>query len=276
MESDPMAGCTPNPDGDLRRLPDDELVAAVASGDVESFAELYARYRGTAREHAVELLGSEDESEDLAHEGFVSLLEQLLDGTGRELPFRTGLERSIRGALASCLGTDTVPRSMPSAESRMTERDGESLLHQQTLDLAARAYHSLPLRWRGTIGCLTLDSHPVGSVAARLGVDPVTVAVLGAQAIEALRAAYLRVNTPCRAPRDCRAAVIRIADWICGRLPPRIREQVSRHVVDCPFCTEVAVELREIRARMPTESMPWPISTHQVPAAISSDSPAVT
>jgi RNA polymerase sigma-70 factor, ECF subfamily len=50
---------------------DTELVTAAIGGDVEAFAELSRRYRGTYTRFAVRMLGSRDEAEDVLQSAFI-------------------------------------------------------------------------------------------------------------------------------------------------------------------------------------------------------------
>jgi RNA polymerase sigma-70 factor (ECF subfamily) len=54
---------------------DDALIAGIASGDRDAFAELYRRHRSGIRRFAVHMCGSATLAEDIVHEAFLAVID---------------------------------------------------------------------------------------------------------------------------------------------------------------------------------------------------------
>ena len=54
--------------------PDDQLIAQIAGGDREAFAELYRRHRPDICRSAAHMCGSTSAAEDIVHEAFVAVM----------------------------------------------------------------------------------------------------------------------------------------------------------------------------------------------------------
>jgi RNA polymerase sigma-70 factor, ECF subfamily len=61
--------------GDVKETVDEQLMQAVAKGDLEAFREIVLRYQHLAWKAAYRFLGEEMESEDVAQETFLKILE---------------------------------------------------------------------------------------------------------------------------------------------------------------------------------------------------------
>src|SRR5882672_4307223 len=55
-------------------LPDDLLIARIAAGDREAFAELYRRHRSDVCRFAAHMCGSTAAAEDIVHEAFIAVI----------------------------------------------------------------------------------------------------------------------------------------------------------------------------------------------------------
>ena len=127
---------------------DEELMSAVAEGDVDAFDELVRRHQQAALNIAYRFLGDREEAEDLAQEAFL----KILDRAGSYRPsarFRTYLYRVLANA---CL--DYRRKKCPAlAESLPPVADGAddpaaALERRQRSELVRRAIDVLPARQR--------------------------------------------------------------------------------------------------------------------------------
>ena len=66
-------------------LPDDLLIAQIAEGDRDAFAELYRRHHSDICRFAAHMCGSNAAAEDIVHEAFVAVI----DSARRYRPGRT-------------------------------------------------------------------------------------------------------------------------------------------------------------------------------------------
>ncbi len=60
---------------DVKEVTDEQLIQKVARGDLDAFNELVLRYQGLAWKTAYRFLGDSMESEDVAQESFLKILE---------------------------------------------------------------------------------------------------------------------------------------------------------------------------------------------------------
>lgn len=273
MNSDPGTALASPKRTEFSGVPDDDLVEAVASGQVAAFAELYTRYRDVAYAQAAVLLGPDAEPEDLVQETFTQLLARLREAVGRHLDFSHELVVCMGASVPDCLA-DVTCRGVGAnllETSTAAEPELASLARQHALALAATAFNRLTPAWRSLVQRLEVEGQSVRFLAWYLDMDPVTVAVAAARGIEWLRIAYLDAILPDSIPPECQAAASRIARWIWGKLPQRTREQVSRHVADCSFCGEVLAELDEVRWRMRRKVPAWPLPINGGPTPAGRD-----
>jgi len=127
---------------------DEELMSAVAGGDIDAFDELVRRHQQAALDIAYRFLGDRDEAEDLAQEAFL----KILDRAGSYRPsasFRTYLYRVLVNA---CLDYRRKKRPVP-VESLPPVADGgddpaAALERRQKSELVRRAIDVLPARQR--------------------------------------------------------------------------------------------------------------------------------
>ena len=127
---------------------DEELMSAVAEGDLEAFDELVRRHQQSALNTAYRFLGDRQEAEDLAQEAFLRILDRAR-AYRPSASFRTYLYRVLANA---CLDYRRKKRPTP-ADSLPHVADGaddpaDALDRQQRGELVRRGIDSLPPRQR--------------------------------------------------------------------------------------------------------------------------------
>lgn len=176
---------------------DATLVAAVRSGDVAAFGELYVRHLPAARRAAMSLGAKAAEHDDLIAEGFARVLRALRTGHGPHGDFRPYLLRTIRTTVISRRRRDasvSPVAEMPDIPSRAGE------VHPMTArirdNMAAAAFAELPERWRTVLWRTEIEGEQPRLVAEQLGMTSNGVAALTYRARRGLRQAYLNQYVP--------------------------------------------------------------------------------
>lgn len=132
-------------------ISDEQLMQAVAHGDLDAFNKIVLRYQNHAWRTASRLLGDATEAEDIAQEAFLKILK----ATSRYRPvasFRTYLYTII---YRLCL--DTRKKSRPSLMDMMPDRPSvspsalETLVSRVRREEIRQAIDGLPLNQRAAI-----------------------------------------------------------------------------------------------------------------------------
>ncbi len=107
----------------------------------------------------------------------------------------------------------------------------------------ARAFLSLPERWRAVLWHTEIEQADPGQAAALLGLTADGVAELGEQARAGLSRAYLKLYLAGVTRDDCRSAAGKLDLHLSGAARGRTESKVQRHLRGCRACRAVAVEL---------------------------------
>jgi len=132
---------------------DDELVAAARAGDVESFGDLYERYRGPVFAFALSCLGRREDAEDVVQDTFCRAWRSIAGFRG-EARFLTWLVRIAANACAEHARRDRrkcrlgieVDLDVDQAESPPADLEHESIRRQaarEALDCLSTANRML-------------------------------------------------------------------------------------------------------------------------------------
>jgi DNA-directed RNA polymerase specialized sigma24 family protein len=239
------------PDG-IKQLRDDQLLNAVRAGDTDAFGELYTRYVRQARQAATRLTDSADLGEDVAAAAFTILLGRLLAGNGPARQFWPDLLAQIQVSAAQEMSEGhllfTDQHELTGA--CMSDAQLASIRQEREYWLVRDALTMLPERSRKLLHALASTGMSIEAVAVSRHTSVNLVADAAARATEALRVAYLQAHVPPTVSAGCVEPARRLAAWLCGRLPQRPTEQVSRHVADCTSCALIADELADLRGQM--------------------------
>jgi hypothetical protein len=114
--------------------------------------------------------------------------------------------------------------------------------------LAARALRSLPERWRAVLWPGRLDEATAARIAERLRGTESGAADLSHRALDALRAAYLRMYLDEASRPECRPAAGKLGRLARRALSRRDTRLVSRHVGGCAQCGAIYADLVEMEA----------------------------
>src|SRR3954468_785835 len=162
--------------------PDDQLVRAALTGDLQAFEQLVERHREVVLRVAARIAG-DDDAEDVAQDAFLRAYHRLAPWRG-EAPFRTGLLHIVRNSAVDALDArrvaslplDETALEVPDARERTPAARLEQAERQRRLDIKLKALspeHRTVLVLRDIEG-LSYDEiaavaeMPLGSVKARL------------------------------------------------------------------------------------------------------------
>ncbi|MGW5262161.1 sigma factor [Microbispora sp. NPDC004025] len=219
-----------------------ELLEAVRGGDTAAFGRLYRRHSAAARSLARRIAQGEDAVEDLLAETFAKVLEVVRRGDGPASAFRPYLLASLRRYAAT--GVADLA-------------DGDSLYVDPELaglerSPLARAYRSLPERWRALLWQVEIEGGRPADAGPLIGLSGRAAADLTRRARRGLREAYVRLHLEDGPRAECRPIVSMILRYLESGLPKGEAAAVDAHVAECIDCRSVFLQLvdltQELRA----------------------------
>jgi RNA polymerase sigma factor (sigma-70 family) len=226
---------------------DSELIAASRAGDTTAYAMLYQRHSASAHALARSLLRGRAEADDAVAEAFTRVLAQLRRGAGPHDAFRAYLLTTVRRLAFDRFAAEQRQVSSPDlAEFDSGEPFVDPAVAGLENDLIARAYFSLPQRWRAVLWHTAVEGGKPAEIAELLGVTPNGVAALAYRAREGLRQAYLQMHLNGIARQECRPALAKLGAYVRGGLSKRDSAEVAAHVDDCADCRAAFAELHEL------------------------------
>ncbi|WP_370026896.1 hypothetical protein [Planotetraspora sp. GP83] len=213
-----------------------ELLEAVRGGNTSAYGMLYQRHAVAARSLARQLVEGDEEVEDVLVETFAKILDLIRRGGGPVSAFRPYLLTALRRYLA----VGEVDLADPGAVYVDPELTGL----ERTL--LARAYLSLPERWRMVLWHCEIESARPAEMVPLLGLSSSGVTALAERAREGLRQAYLQLHREGEPRDECRPILPKIAQHVEGALARRDAQAVDEHVAECIDCRAVFLELADV------------------------------
>lgn len=189
---------------------DDVLIAGIASGDRDAFAELYRRHRSDICRFAVHMCGSVTLAEDIVHEAFLAVIDSASRYRAGQTTARLwllGIARNhVRRARASRPMLDLHDEEANGANALTVHVDPVGDIERQRhLDALRRAVVALPVRYREAVVLCDLQelSYADAAVALRCAIGTVRSRLHRGRALLARRL--------CDRPSEktCRLAVTR-------------------------------------------------------------------
>ncbi|MCK2214505.1 sigma-70 family RNA polymerase sigma factor [Actinomadura sp. ATCC 31491] len=225
---------------------DADLLRASREGDAAAFGQLYERHVAAARALARQLVRG-TEAEDVVAEAFTKILDLVGRGGGPESGFRTYLLTVVRRTVYD--RSRVEGRQLTTGE--IEEYDPgvpfvDPALVGLERSLIARAYLSLPERWRAVLWHTEVERSRPAEVAPLLGLSANGVAALAYRAREGLRQAYLQMHLGTQPRRECRPVLGKMGAYVRGGLARRESRFVDEHVSGCEECHGVLLELTDV------------------------------
>jgi DNA-directed RNA polymerase specialized sigma24 family protein len=211
---------------------DAELIRAAAAGDAAAYATLRERHEPAARSLARQLVTDPAEADEVVSETFSRLHGVIRGGGGPEAAVRPYLLAAVRRVAGERSGGQ--PAEAPLPGDLAAEAESEPL---------ARAFLSLPERWRAVLWHTEIEQADPGQAAVVLGLTAQDVAELDEQARAGLSRAYLKLYLAGVTREDCRSAAAQLDLHLGGAARGHKEGKVQRHLHGCRACRAVAVEL---------------------------------
>lgn len=224
---------------------DEALLAAVRAGELDRFGDLYRRHVRAALHLARSLQPSREAAEDLVAEAFTRVLKRLVAGAGPDTAFRPYLLATVRTVIVNA-ARDTC-RTEPKATTVEPDRptvDPVSVLLESTM--VARAFATLPSRWREVLWLTEVEGETPGHIAPLLGLTSNAVSSLILRAKEGLRIAYLQTHVATTTRPGCAEVAPRLSAWLSRRTGMADTIRIDLHLRSCRQCASTVRELREV------------------------------
>ncbi|HEX6518630.1 MAG TPA: sigma-70 family RNA polymerase sigma factor [Streptosporangiaceae bacterium] len=226
---------------------DAELIAASREADAAAYASLYQRHVAAARGVARQLVRGRAEADDIVAEAFAKVLDQLRRGGGPDGAFRPYLLATVRRAAIDRLraeGRLVVTDEMEAFDPGVPFADPVVADLERTM--VARAFASLPERWRAVLWHTEIEGARPAEVAGLLGLTANGVAALAYRAREGLRQAYLQMHLSGVVRSECRPVVAKLGPYVRDGLAKREAATVAAHLDQCADCRTVYLELADV------------------------------
>ncbi|NRQ32331.1 sigma-70 family RNA polymerase sigma factor [Nonomuraea sp. NN258] len=226
---------------------DADLLQAVRAGDAAAYGRLYERHVTAARALARRLVTGEAEVDDVVAESFTKILDLVGRGGGPESGFRTYLLTVVRRTVYDRSRVES--RQVTTGEIELFDPGVpfvDPALAGLEKTMIARAFLSLPERWRAVLWHTEVEKCKPAEVAPLLGLTANGVAALGYRAREGLRQAYLQMHLGAPPRHACRPVLGKLGAYVRGGLARRDSKSVDEHVSGCPECHAVLLELTDV------------------------------
>ncbi len=156
---------------------DEDLVAALRTGDPTAFDTIHARYSAELLAYARQLLGgSHHDAEEVLQDAFMRALPALR-ATDRPMALRAWLYAIVRNRAFDELRrphrrrVDAAPEDLMLADPRGFDDPFEAAVRHEKLDAMVAAINELPRRQRLALVMRELEDRPHDDVAAVLGIS---------------------------------------------------------------------------------------------------------
>lgn len=234
---------------------DPSLLRATRGGDAAAFGQLYERHAGAALVVARQYTDSAADAEDVVSDAFANVHRALLGGGGPEVAFRAYLFTVVRrvAAVHRTAGRRTEPTDdVATLETASTpvEAAEEPTLAGFERSVVARAFRSLPERWREVLWHSEVEGLTPAQIAPIIGLTANSTAALAYRAREGLRQAYLQEHLQDPLEDGCRAVAGKLGAHVRGGLGTRDTRQVEAHLDDCGDCRALVLELGDVNHGM--------------------------
>ncbi|HEY3607628.1 MAG TPA: sigma-70 family RNA polymerase sigma factor [Pseudonocardiaceae bacterium] len=233
----------------LRAAHDIELLRLVRAGYDDAFAELFARHASAVRGFAMRCCTDVADAEDLAAEAFFRVLQAVRRGSGPDDNVRAYLLTVVRRLAAEW---SVRRRDVPVTDeelSRQVDAGYVASASRVDLQLIARAFATLPQRWRAVLWRVEVEGERPAMVARYFGLSANATAALARRARQGLRAAYLQAHlAPSGGATGCRAIVDKLGGFTAGQVTGAEAGRIRAHLATCSSCASLQAELADVCA----------------------------
>lgn len=234
---------------DWRRHSDSELLELSRDGGDDAFAELWRRHRRAGYAAARNIAPSLD-ADDLVSGAYLKIFELVRDGRGPSGAFRPYLYRVLSSlAVDAYRSPEHAVADLETSPDVVEEAPGADAAFDR--ESAARAFASLPERWRAVLWYTVVEGLPPREAAPLLGISPNGVSALALRAREGLQSAWVEEHADMQlADLACRTTRRRLQNFQRGKLPARQSREVEAHLDSCEACAAVAAEFTMLNRQL--------------------------
>lgn len=251
---------------------DADLARLATAGDLAAFEELYRRHVEAAWRMALAVNSNPHDAADAVSDAFTRVFQVLPDrpeAADRFLPY---LLAAVRNAAIDTLRRGGRQRATDPWDQAEAGDDGwgppDVLLADVEASLVARAFRSLPERWRSVLWLTEVEDIPAREVAGLLGLSPNGVAQLAVRARAGLRQRYLQAHLRQTAVHlHCQETVSKLGAYAAGALSPRDLSKVDQHLAGCDECRSRLAELHDMAPTLRRSVLPLPLALGALSAA---------
>lgn len=241
---------------------DTELACRAGAGDLEAFETLYRRHVEAAWRMALAVTANPDDAADAVSDAFTRVFQALPDRLHAADYFLPYLLAAVRNAAIDVLRRGRLRASDPREEhdwSALGSEPAELMVAGADAALMARAFRSLPERWRSVLWLTEVEGIPAREAAGLLGVSANGVAQLAVRARAGLRQRYLQAHLRETEVRSlCRQTVDRLGAYAAGGLAPRDISKVDQHLAACETCRSRLAQLEDMAPGLRRAVLPLP------------------
>ncbi|UUI65635.1 sigma-70 family RNA polymerase sigma factor [Cellulomonas wangsupingiae] len=231
------------------------LLRATRAGDAASYGHLYERHAGAALVVARQYTDSAADAEDVVADAFANVHRAILGGGGPEAAFRAYLFTVVRrvAAVHRSAGRRVEPTddvaTLETASAPVETAEAPTLAGFER-SVVARAFRSLPERWREVLWHSEVEGLTPAQIAPIVGLTANSTAALAYRAREGLRQAYLQQHLQDPLDDGCRAVAGKLGAHVRGGLGARDTRQVEEHLDGCGDCRTLVLELGDVNHGM--------------------------
>ena len=244
---------------------DAELAIDAAAGDQGAFEALYRRHSETAWRVAYAVTGNREDASDAVADAFARVLQALPAGRLENAAVvRSYLLTATRNAAIDharrggrVRATDEI--DLLDDRTKLSASPTEVVSDSEDASFVARAFRSLPERWRSVLWLVEVEGMAPKDAAELLGVTPNNAAQLAVRARAGLRERFVQAHLSGRVADECRFTVERLGAYVTGRLAPRELAKVDQHLAACADCRERNDELAHVGSTLRHAVLPIPL-----------------
>ncbi|WP_158879975.1 sigma factor [Amycolatopsis anabasis] len=224
------------------------LLKRLRAGEDAAFGELFELHAAAVRRLALGLANDRSEAEDITAETFFRVLQALRRGAGPKDHVRAYLLTVARRVSWEWHG---AKRDVPVTDDELTHRAGAGAdTHARSAEhsLIARAFTSLPERWRTVLWQTEVEGEQPAVVAPHFGLSANATAALARRARLGLRAAYLQAHLAVNRTSEtgCRTVMEKLGGYTAGSVTGAEARRIRAHLLGCASCRSMHAELRDV------------------------------
>jgi len=220
-------------------LSDERLIARVRAGDEAAFEAIYDRHHRGLLSFCRHMLGNQQEAEDAVQHTFIAAYRSLISGD-RDILLKAWLYAIARNRSLSVLRARREHASLENVQPA-TEGLADEVERRQDLKDLLSDLQALPEQQRSALVLSEIAAHSHDEIGVILGVPKNKVKALIFQARSSIADSREARDAPCTVVQE------QLATLHGGALR---RNQIRRHVDNCPGCQAFRAETQRQKAAM--------------------------